>query len=132
MNWETYKGLSRPLKDEYDIRFRHRQVPNASKYIWVTILFICIASNLVFTSYLAVTDERFEPLKETAFEVLQSAGSLMKTGLWIIIAFALYDLIGLIIFIVSYEKWKKNHNIKIESKFIKKVKEWLLSGAGRE
>jgi len=113
MNWETYSGMTKEQKEEYDFKFKNKTpVLNAKGIILWTSIMLGLITQFMMVIYLAVVDERFAQFKDQILDLLVAASNVIVISLWIIIGIVVVWIISIIYFGFSEQKWIKNNNIE--------------------
>lgn len=113
MKWEVYSKLTKKQKDEYDFRFKDKNITFNSTYIFLLmIIFVSIICVNMAFFYLIITDNRFAEFRPTIQKVLIGTTELTKVGLIVIVIEAIWNLGCLIYFGVNKYNWLKKNNIK--------------------
>ena len=119
MNWDTYKGLTKQQKEEYDYKYKNKSfIPNISKLTGPTITIMLLGILLLMQAYIIQTDERFVEYKPQLQTILESTMALLNVALAAILVIVVFELFLSSIQYYKKYKWFKNNNIKIVKKSI--------------
>ena len=122
MKWEKYKRLSKSLKEEYDFRFTDSKINLKTDNLILGLISItAIYTVSVFIYYLFLTDVRFVDSVDAAKVLWLQLGSLLKTGLIIIILFTIFNVGTVITNLTKELLWLRKNKIKILPIWITKM-----------
>lgn len=109
-----------PLQQkEYDYRFKDRKKnANGVYIILLTVTMLSIVSSMVFSTYLIVSDDQFDYLKDSAGNTLSAAMRLMSITLIAVVIIMAYDIIVVLIGGVQEQRWRKKNKIKTIRKLL--------------
>ena len=114
MKWEDYNRMSNRQKEEYNYRFKNHPIVIDVQGICSTIIIVyLLIMMMIFMSYIIITDELFVDYKDSVVDILKSSSLFMIYGVSIIIAFALFSLITMIVRDIKEKKWIRENNIRI-------------------
>ena len=114
MKWEDYNRMSNKQKEEYNYRFKnHPVVIDVRGLVFIVIIFYLLMNVMLFISYIVITDEKFEALKDSVVDILASSSQLMMTGIIVILLIAIINIVNIFIWIYKEKKWIKQNNIVI-------------------
>lgn len=113
MNWKTYDRMGRSQKEEYDYRFRHRELGlDIGKMLpWIVMFFMSI-NMLMFIAYLFLVGEHFTKYESQVESILMSAMNVVKIMLPLIVITLAYRIVVIFFYIWSEYKWRKDNNIQ--------------------
>lgn len=114
MRWNTYKKLSPKLQKEYDYRFKQVPVPNPNKYITWAFGLLLMMTLIMLTSFVILSDDTFLEIREETISLVSGANNLATAISAILISFAIYDAIVLMIYYINRKRWIRKNKIKGE------------------
>ena len=114
MKWEDYNRMSKRQKEEYSYRFKnHPVVIDVRGLVFIVIIFYLLMNVILFISYIAITDEKFEAVKDSVVDILASSSQLMMTGIIVILTIAIINIVNIFIWDYKEKKWIRENNIVI-------------------
>lgn len=113
MNWETYKGMTKEQKEEYNFKFKDKKFTINGKGMILSIsIFLSTVTQFMMVIYLAIADERFVHLKETVVSLLVGASNIIRITLFFMLFVAIGWIIELFYKLYMEWKWMKDNKIK--------------------
>ncbi len=114
MKWEDYNRMSNRQKEEYNYRFKnHPIVIDVRNLVFIVMIFYLLINVMLFTSYIVITDEKFEAYNDSVIDILASSSQLMLTGTILILLIAIINIINIFIWSYKEKRWIKENNIMI-------------------
>ena len=114
MKWEDYNRMTNKQKEEYNYRFKnHPIVIDVRNLVFIVMIFYLLINVMLFTSYIVITDEKFEAYNDSVIDILASSSQLMLTGTILILLIAIINIINIFIWSYKEKRWIKENNIMI-------------------
>ena len=112
LNWETYKTLNSEQKEEYNFRFKDREIMDVKGLANNVLIFIMSIIILTFIIYLSITSPSLQQYKIQINTLLNSCLISTLIITMIIMGYCIEYVVRSIIQFIQFYKWKKQNNIK--------------------
>lgn len=129
MNWETYSRMTKAQQDEWNFRFKDREMRfHTTKTTWAALAGIFLLQSLLVLIAVIYLSPSLGKLKPTSGILLENAAAISEMFIVLIFSGVILENCGYLYNIVTEILWRRKHKVK----FIRGWGWWWKNAASTE